>query len=105
MPRRALLIDDDRLQFKLTEASFGRFRQEKFDLDWADNYADGLSKLLHGEYAVCLLDYQLRERDGLELIREAVAAGCHVPIIFLTAETGESVDIQAMNAGALDYLI
>jgi diguanylate cyclase (GGDEF)-like protein len=60
---------------------------------------------MNGEYAACLLDFQLGERDGLALIREAVGQGCHVPIIFLTAETSEGVDIQAMDAGALDYLV
>ncbi|MFT3782223.1 MAG: response regulator [Nibricoccus sp.] len=105
MPRRVLLIDDDRMQFALTKAIFGQFRQEKFEIEWADNYAKGLDRLLHGEYAACLLDYQLGERDGLALLRAAVAAGSHVPIIFLTAETGENIDMQAMEAGALDYLI
>lgn len=105
MPRKVLLIDDDRLQHRLTQALFSHFRSETFELDWSDNYEEGLQKLLHGEYAACLLDFQLGERDGLALIREAVGAGCHTPIVFLTAETGDEIDIQAMNAGALDYLV
>jgi PleD family two-component response regulator len=34
-----------------------------------------------------------------------VAKGCSTPIVFLTAEQSEHIDIQAMNAGALDYLV
>ena len=45
------------------------------------------------------------ERDGLQLIREAMAAGCRTLIVFLTAESAQRVDIEAMNAGALDYLV
>lgn len=45
------------------------------------------------------------ERDGLQLIREAMAAGCRTPIVFLTAESAQRVDIEAMNAGAFDYLV
>ena len=34
-----------------------------------------------------------------------MARGCRTPIVFLTAETAERVDIAAMNPGALDYLV
>ena len=34
-----------------------------------------------------------------------MAAGSRTPIVFLTAESSERVDIEAMNAGALDYLV
>jgi two-component system cell cycle response regulator len=104
-PRRILLIDDDRMQFRLTQQHFKSFRSEVYELEWAGTYEEGIAKLLQGGYAACLLDYQLGPRDGLALIREAIARGCRVPIIFLTAESGEKVDIEAMNAGALDYLV
>jgi two-component system cell cycle response regulator len=103
--RKILLIDDDRLQFRLTQAHFKNFQTDQYQLDWVASYEEGLEKLLFGDYAACLLDYQLGERDGLQLIREAVARGCRTPIVFLTAETAQRVDIEAMHAGALDYLI
>ena len=105
MSRKILLIDDDRMQFRLTQAHFRNFRAETFDLEWAATYEEGIAKLLAGGYDACLLDYQLGPRDGLALIREAVASRCRTPIVFLTAESSERVDIEAMNAGALDYLV
>lgn len=105
MPRTILLIDDDRLQYRLTQALFRNFHGEHYELDWAPTYAEGLAKLLGGAYAACLLDFQLGERDGLQLLREAVTRGCRTPVVFLTAESSASVDIEAMNAGALDYLV
>jgi two-component system cell cycle response regulator len=105
MSRRVLLIDDDRLQYRLTQAHFGSVPGMAYELEWAETYEEGLAKLLSGRYAACLLDYQLGERDGLQLIREAVAQGCRTPIVFLTAETADRVDLEAMNAGALDYLV
>ena len=71
MAGKVLLIDDDRLQFRLTEAQFKQFRSQKFQLEWASTYEDGLKRLLSGEYAACLLDYQLGPRDGLALIWSA----------------------------------
>ncbi len=105
MPRTVLLIDDDRLQYRITQAHFGVFQGEKFSLEWVGSYEEGLEKLAGGGFAACLLDYQLGERDGLELIRAAVARDCRTPIVFLTAETADRVDIAAMHAGALDYLV
>jgi diguanylate cyclase (GGDEF)-like protein len=105
MARKILLIDDDRLQFRLTQANFKNFQGEHYELDWAETYEDGLTKLMGGGHVACLLDYQLGERDGLQLIRAAVALGCRTPIVFLTAETAERVDVAAMEAGALDYLV
>lgn len=103
--RKILLIDDDRLQHRLLQQFVRAFHGEAFELEGATTYEDGLARLLTGGYAVCLLDYQLGPRDGLELIEEAGRAGCPTPIIFLTADTSEQVDEKAMNAGALDYLV
>jgi diguanylate cyclase (GGDEF)-like protein len=105
MARSILLIDDDRMQFRLLQAHFKNFQGERYALEWAPNYDEGLAKLLRGSHAACLLDYQLGARNGLDLIREAVSQGCFTPIVFLTAETAERIDVAAMNAGALDYLV
>jgi two-component system, cell cycle response regulator len=102
---KVLVIDDDRLQFRLVQAHFRNFRGGPYELDWSDTYEDGLARLVAGAYAVCLLDFRLGDRDGLQLIREAAAKGCLTPIVFLTAESSENVDIQAMEAGALDFLV
>jgi len=99
------MIDDDRLQFRITQGHFKNFQAEIYELEWAATFEDGLARLLAGGYVACLLDYQLGQKDGLQLIREAIAAGCRTPIIFLTADSSSQVDIEAMNAGALDYLV
>jgi two-component system cell cycle response regulator len=103
--RKILMIDDDRLQFRITQAHFKSFQAEVYELEWAPTYEAGLSRLLTGDYTACLLDYQLGPRDGLQLIREAIAVGCRTPIVFLTADSSSQVDIEAMNAGALDFLV
>ncbi len=103
--RRVLLIDDDRLQFRLTAEHLRTFPGHPYALEWAGTYDEGLARLTTGSYAACLLDYQLGPHDGLALIRAAVAAGCRTPIVFLTAETADRVDHAAMDAGALDYLV
>lgn len=103
--RRVLLIDDDRAQARIVDAAFGKFQGERFELHWAPTYEDGLLALRQGGFSVCLLDYQLGPRDGLELLGEMSSLGVDTPVIFLTAETSGDVDTKALNAGALDYLV
>ena len=103
--RKILLIDDDRTQQRLMREMVKNFRSGPFELEEAETYGEGLKKLLTGKYAVCLLDYRLDDRDGLALLREAIIGGCVTPVIVLTADDSEEVDIAAMEAGAVDYLV
>ena len=96
--KRLLLIDDDRIQARIVEQQLRVFRRERFEMEWAATYEEGLSRLLSGEHEVCLLDYQLGPRDGLELISQAKAEGCEIPIVFLTAESSSDIDIEALIA-------
>lgn len=105
MARRLLLIDDDRLQPRVLRQLLEQFRGEKFELEWAPTYEEGLDRLMAGGISACLLDYELGERDGLQLLREAMLRGCPVPILFLTAESAESLELAVLNAGAVDFIV
>jgi two-component system nitrogen regulation response regulator GlnG len=54
--------------------------------------------------SVLLLDIFLPEHHGLELFRKVRAFNRKIPIIFITADTSSETAIQAMRAGAFDYL-
>lgn len=103
--RRILLIDDDRLQQRLMQGMVQNFRAAGWELEGASTYTEGLKKLVSGKYVVCLLDYRLDSQDGLALLREARIAGNDTPVIILTADDSEEVDLAAMEAGAVDYLV
>lgn len=103
--RTLLLIDDDRLPAKLIEGHLRQFRGERYEMLWRGTYEEGLVNLRQGRHAVCLLDYQLGPRDGLELLREAQQAGCTTPIVFLTAEAVREVDVVARIGGEESALL
>jgi FixJ family two-component response regulator len=53
----------------------------------------------------CLvLDVRLRGASGLEFQRELAAAGLNIPIIFLSGHADIPMTVQAMKAGAVDFL-
>jgi two-component system, cell cycle response regulator len=103
--QKVLIIEDDRLQYRVTERLLANASMARFEPDWAQTYDEGLARLLTGGYAACLLDFQLGACDGLQLLREARGQGCETPVIFLTADSSEQVDEAAMEAGAADYLV
>lgn len=103
MPR-VLLIDDDRIQNRLITEAVRSFREPSL-VEWAADYETGLEKLAGGNFDVCLLDYGLGDRNGLDLLKEAISQGCRTPVIMLTATSGHEIDDAALEAGAIDYLV
>ncbi len=104
-PIRILLIEDDEDDYVLVEDLLSEAPSLKYKLDWANSYTAGLEAVSRFEHDVCLLDFRLGGRTGLELLHEIKRNGCEVPIIFLTGRGGYEVDIKAMMAGASDYLV
>ncbi len=102
---RVLLIEDDEDDYVLTRDLLADSRRTRFSLDWVSSFDDALSAIGEGQHDVYLVDYRLGEHDGLEVLREARAAGCLRPIIVLTGQGDGEVDIAAMKAGAADYLV
>jgi len=51
-----------------------------------------------------LLDLSMPEVDGLQLQQSLVAAGCHRPIVFLSANGDVPNTVRAMKAGAVNFL-
>lgn len=101
---RILLVDDDEDDFVYTRALLSDSLNGKFRLDWASTYESGLQGFQHDCYEVYLVDYRLGEHDGLELVKQGLAGGCQAPIILMTGQGSYAVDIEAMQAGATDYL-
>lgn len=103
MPVRVLLIDDDQDDFFLTRELVSDLG-DRYTLDWASNYEAGLEAICMQTHEVYLLDYRLGTRSGIELLREANSRGCSAPIIFLTGQGQNRTDLEALDAGADDYL-
>jgi diguanylate cyclase (GGDEF)-like protein len=101
---RILLIDDDEEDYIVTRTLLSQIDESRFVLEWAATAEAGLEKIARNQHDVYLLDYQLGECTGLEVLRAALARGCTAPIIMLTGTGDREVDVAAMRIGAADYI-
>jgi two-component system NtrC family sensor kinase len=102
---RVVIIDDDEDDFLLIRDLLTSIRDETFKVDWISNYADGMAALHTGSYDVCLLDYRLGEKNGIDFLKELSDSGLKTPVIVLTGCGEHDVDLEAMRHGAADYLV
>lgn len=104
-PIRVLLIEDDEDDSVLIRGILSEIPSAVYDVTWAETYDDALMGLREGRYDICLMDYRLGKRTGLELLRKVSDYADKPPIIFLTGQGDYRVDIEAMKSGAADYLV
>ena len=95
------VVDDDpsvRSSLKFLVSSVG-LQVEDFDS------AEALLRQKLPDGPSCLvLDVRLRGLSGLDFQRELVARNCRMPIIFITGHGDIPMSVQAMKAGAVEFL-
>lgn len=102
---KVLLVEDDEEDYLIVANFLRHIALPKFELKWVNNYQEALYELCSNPCDVCLLDYRLGARTGLELLQELEHLELGVPIILLTGQGDYDVDVDAMKHGASDYLI
>jgi signal transduction histidine kinase len=103
---RVLLIDDSRTQYVMVSdfLHIVSTATSEYTVEWASTYEEGRQLLENNIYDVCLVDYELGDKSGLDLMQEAVEKQISIPMILLTGHGNYALDLQAMHAGAADYL-
>ncbi|MEO5595314.1 MAG: PAS domain S-box protein [Chitinophagaceae bacterium] len=101
-----LIIDDDEEDFLIIKQYISHIQSgNDFTLHWCGSYAEGIDAICRGEHEIYFVDFRLGPKTGLELIQEVVGKNCEQPIILLTGAGNQDIDLQAMQAGASDYLV
>ncbi|HEV7439280.1 MAG TPA: sigma-54 dependent transcriptional regulator [Methylobacterium sp.] len=104
MSTTVLIVDDDPVQRRLTEAMVRRFG---FEARVAENGVDGLAALRAGDAIdVVLLDLVMPGGlDGLGVLAEMRKAGLDTPVIVQTSNGSIDTVVTAMRAGAVDFVV
>ncbi|MBN1288358.1 MAG: PAS domain S-box protein [Actinobacteria bacterium] len=100
---RVLIVEDESdttlLFKKLLERDF------KLEIFTANDCASTRKSLKENNYDLVLLDYQLPDGDGLEILREINSADDPPPVIIVTGHGDEHVVVSSFKQGATGYVV
>jgi PAS domain S-box-containing protein len=102
-PLHVLIVDDNgdhaRLAHEFLQLS------GPFETDIAVDTADLWEHLAASRYDVIVLDYNLPDGNGLEALADIPKRGYRVPVVMVTGRGDERIAAQAIQRGAIEYLV
>jgi DNA-binding NtrC family response regulator len=98
---RILIVDDDAEMTRLIQVEMGRL---EFEVIVTNSGAEGLQAVRDHPLDVVVTDLRMPDLDGMELVRAAAELRPEAKVIVITAFGSIASAIDAMRAGAFDYL-
>jgi two-component system response regulator AtoC len=97
-----LVIDDEPAIRQILAASLGRAGHA---VELAAGGTEALKRLAKGDIDLALCDINMPDISGIEVVRQARASSIDTTFIMMTAYSSLDTAIEAMKAGAFDYMI
>jgi two-component system response regulator HydG len=99
---KILVVDDEPSQRKMLKANLSLDGYEVFE---ADDGTDAISRVSDEFYDLILMDNRMSQMDGIEALKEIKKISPGIPIIIITAHASVETAVEALQAGAHNYLI
>ena len=96
-----LLVDDDR---QVLESMTDWLRSQGFQVDAARGLAEAADKLSRKTYDLLLVDVRLQDGDGHDLLEQVRRTHPESLVILITGYGDPDSAVEALRAGAVDYL-
>jgi two-component sensor histidine kinase len=100
-PRTILYVEDDGGLVRLVERGLGR---HGYDVAGAATIEEGLARLEAGGFDAIALDHYLASGTGLDFLAALSGGSGHPPVVYVTGSGDVSIAVQALKAGAADYV-
>jgi len=98
---RILIIDDDPHFLRILHRILAG---EKFTVLATSNPCEAIDFLRSNKFDLVICDLRMPDCDGLNLLQAIRGGGNEIPVIILTAYGEVDTYLEAMNAGATEYL-
>ena len=99
---KTILVVDDEPNYLIILSEL--LREEDYEVFTAANGADALKIVGQTDLDLLITDMRMPEMDGLELLKTVKAANPELPVIMITAFGEVEKAVEAMRAGAFNYL-
>jgi DNA-binding NtrC family response regulator len=99
---RILVVDDE---VRMAALIRRELEDHGHEVDTAGDGAVALERLAGGDFDLMLTDLRMPGLDGLELLRRVRTEAPGTEVVLMTAYASAQTAVQAMKAGAYDYLI
>ncbi len=105
MAQLVLVVDDDPSQRRILEENIKRFGYRVIAADGGDAAIEILSGPQGGDVAVMVLDLVMPDTDGMTVLEKIRPTHASLPVIVQTAHGGIDIVVNAMRAGADDFVV
>lgn len=104
VPLKILLVEDDPDDYFITKTIIEEIENYAIELQWETNHLCGLQRLQREQFDICLTDYRIGIETGIDFIADANASDPNLPVILITGVNDYTVDVEASEAGATDFI-
>ena len=104
-PIKVLLVEDNPGDVRLICEMLAHAPEGRFEVESFARLCDAAPRLAQSDADVALLDLSLPDSQGLETFAQAQRQAPQLPIAVLTGLDDQEMAIQAVQAGAQDYLV
>ena len=105
MAQTILIVDDDPVQRRLLEAAITRAGMAAMSAPGGQPALDLIEGPRGDQFSLVLLDLVMPDMDGLAVLGKLRVTNPELPVIVLTAKGGIDSAVEAMRAGANDFLV
>lgn len=98
---KILVLDDDKT---LCEVLGEELEQENYSVTCSFNGKDGLSRLSHDTYNLLILDYNMPEMNGYEVLVQVKRTFPELPVLIISGDADIQLQKDFMTIGANDFV-
>lgn len=99
--KKILIVDDEKnIRVALKQC----FKGENYKVEMVNDGYEAIDKLKHEKFDIILMDYQMPNKNGLEVLKTLRENNMETKAIIMTAYGTVDIAVDSMKLGAVDFI-